>query len=747
MPAGARKSGGGKWRRLLVRLLLSALPLAVFIPHALGNRPLELLTRIENYLYDGRVRATLTRDVDPRIVIVDIDEASLGRVGQWPWPRGQVATLVNRLFDDYEARVVGFDVVFPEPGDAGLADAFEELRQSPLGSDPAAVRELASAQARLDGDRALAEAFIARDVVLGFVFKRRVSPEEPAVIGALPPHFAVDDPRVKAVEWVRPAGFTGNLPVLQEAAVAGGFFDTALVDTDGIVRRGPLFQEYEGRLYPSLALAVARLADPEAPVRFIFDAARPGVLTHVELGTGRAPVDRNGAVLIPFRGPVGSFPYVSAADVLDGTAPAATLEGAIVLVGTSAPGLLDIRPTPVSQEYVGVETHANVVAGLLDGSFPYRPDYVPLVEVTALVILALLTALAVPGLSPPAGLALAVVLGGLAIGAGFVAWIRAGIVIPVGGLALYVAIAALLQLTYGYFAETRRKRRLSRLFSQYVPPEVVSDLDAGEAEVSLEGETRQMSVLFSDVRGFTTISEGLSARELTQLMNEFLTPITAVIQEHRGTIDKYMGDAVMAFWGAPLADTDHARHAVEAALAMVRKMRALHPEFRARGWPELNIGVGISSGDMNVGNMGSRFRMAYTVLGDTVNLGSRLEGLTKQYGVDIIVSAATAAAVPDHLFRELDLVRVKGKLEPIAIHEPLGPSAAVSDGIRSEVAAFGAVLALYRGRQWGPALAALATLQAGNPLPLYDLYADRIRHFLDQPPAVDWDGVFVFQTK
>ncbi len=747
MAAADRKSGGGKWRTLLVRLLLSGLPLALFIPHALGTQPLEFLSRIENYLYDWRVRATLTRQVDPRIVIVDIDEASLGRVGQWPWPRTQVATLVNRLFDDYGARVVGFDVVFPEPGDAEAAGVFEELRQSPLAADPAAVRELAAAQVRLDGDRALAEAFIARDVALGFVFKRRVSPEEPAVIGALPAHFAVDDPRVAAVEWVRPAGFTGNLPALQQAAGAGGFFDTALVDSDGIVRRSPLFQAYQGRLYSSLALAVARLAEPGADLRFIFDAARPDVLTHVELGKGRAPVDRNGAVLIPFRGPVGSFPYVSAADVLDGTAPAATLQGAIVLVGTSAPGLLDIRPTPVGQEYVGVETHANVVAGLLDGSFPYRPGNADLLEVGSLVVLALLTALVVPGLSPPAGLLLAVALGGLAIGAGFLAWVRAGIVIPVGGLALYVAVAALLQLTYGYFTETRRKRRLSRLFSQYVPPEVVSDLDASEAEVSLDGETRQMSVLFSDVRGFTTISEGLSARELTQLMNEFLTPITAVIQDHRGTIDKYMGDAVMAFWGAPLADAEHARHAVEAALAMVRRMRALHPEFRARGWPELHIGVGISSGDMNVGNMGSRFRMAYTVLGDTVNLGSRLEGLTKQYGVDVIVSAATAAAVPDYLFRELDLVRVKGKLEPIAIHEPLGLVAGATEALRAEVLAFGDVLRLYRMRQWPAALSALDGLHAANPLPLYEMYRERVRHFAAEPPGPEWDGVFVFRTK
>ncbi len=747
MPAAARKSSGRRWQRWAVRLTLSALPLAVFIPHALGTRPLELLTRIESYLYDWRVRTTLTREVDPRIVIVDIDETSLGRVGQWPWPRVQIATLVDRLFDDYGVRVLGFDVVFPEPGGAEVAGVFEELRQSPLGADAAVVRELTAAAGRLDGDKAFAESLIARDVALGFVFKQQVSPDQPGVIGALPAYFAVADPRVLAVDWVRPAGYTGNLPRLQQSASAGGFFDTALVDSDGIVRRSPLFQTYQGRLYPSLALAVARLARPDAPVRFIFSAESPDVLTHVELGTCRATVDRNGAVLIPFRGPVGSFPYVSAVDVLDGTAPAAVLSGAIVLIGTSAPGLLDIRPTPVGQEYIGVETHANVIAGLLDGAFPYRPDNAALLEVAGLLALAVLTALVVPVLSPPVGLAVALALAGLAIGAGFLAWVRAGIVIPVGGLALYTVAAALLQLTYGYFAETRRKRRLSRLFSQYVPPEVVSDLDASEAEVSLEGETRQMSVLFSDVRGFTTISEGLTARELTRLMNEFLTPITAVIQEHRGTIDKYMGDAVMAFWGAPLSDPGHARHAVESARAMVLALRALHPEFRARGWPELNIGVGISSGDMNVGNMGSRFRMAYTVLGDTVNLGSRLEGLTKQYGVDIIVSAATAAAVPDHLFRELDLVRVKGKKAPVAIYEPLGPLAQVPETVRAEVDALSAVLALYRGKQWAAARTGLLQLKAARPLALYDLYLERIDHFAGDPPPLDWDGVFVFLTK
>jgi adenylate cyclase len=735
----------GKGRTVAIRLLLSALPLLAFAPHALGSRPVELLERIENYLYDWRVRATLKPQVDPRVVIVDIDESSLARLGQWPWPRSIVAQLVDRLFDDYGARVVGFDVVFPEPGIGESRRVLEAVRRLPDAAalDPA----LDDLEARLDGDRQLAEALIARDVVLGLVFKRAVSPGEPAALGVLPPHFVAADPRVDRVPWLEPAGYTANLGILQDAAIAGGFFDTSLVDNDGIVRRGPLFQRHAGQLYPSLALAVARLAAPAAEVRFVFSAERPELLTHVEVGAARVPVDRRGAALIPFRGPVGSFPYVPAADVVEGGANADTLRDALVLIGTSAPGLLDIRPTPAGREYVGVETHANMVAGMLDGSFPFVPDNARQIELLGLMALAVITALVVPALSPPLALLAAVSLGAAVLGAGFIVWLRAGMVIPTGALAVYAVLATLLQLTWGYFTETRQKRRLSRLFSQYVPPEVVQDLDASEAEATLEGETRSMSVLFSDVRGFTTISEGLSARDLTRLMNEFLTPITAVIQRHQGTIDKYMGDAVMAFWGAPRPDQDHARHALEAALGMIAAMRTLQPEFRARGWPTLNIGVGISTGEMSVGNMGSRFRMAYTVLGDTVNLGSRLEGLTKAYGVDILVSAATAAAVPDHVFREIDRVRVKGKREPVAIYEPLGPSAGVPPDDRESASAFAAALVDYRAQRWSAARERLRALQAVQSLPVYELYLQRLAAFESAPPPADWDGVYDFKTK
>ncbi len=289
-----------------------------------------------------------------------------------------------------------------------------------------------------------------------------------------------------------------------------------------------------------------------------------------------------------------------------------------------------------------------------------------------LFLIGALVALLLPRLSPQSSLLLVAAILIITMAGNLWLWTSFNLVIPVASLLGYTLVAGLLQITYGFFVEQRNKRHLSQIFGQYIPPRVVAEIDASGEKVSLEGETRVMSVLFSDVRGFTTISEGLSARELTQMMNEFLTPFTQVIQDYRGTIDKYMGDCVMAFWGAPLPDADHAKHALLAAFGMVRSVKLLDEPFAAKGWPSIRVGVGIASGEMNVGNMGSEFRIAYTVMGDTVNLGSRLEGLTKQYGVDIIVSAGTVALIPDFTFRELDLVRVKGKHEPVAIYEPVG---------------------------------------------------------------------------
>jgi len=281
-----------------------------------------------------------------------------------------------------------------------------------------------------------------------------------------------------------------------------------------------------------------------------------------------------------------------------------------------------------------------------------------------------------------------------------------------------------------------------------VPPELVDEMAQNPEAISLEGESREMTVLFSDVRGFTTISEGLDPKQLTQLMNAFLTPMTEVIHHNRGTIDKYMGDAIMAFWGAPLKDHEHAKHALTAAMQMIGALEKLQKDFAIKGWPAINIGVGLNSGLMTVGNMGSSFRMAYTVMGDTVNLGSRLEGLTKNYGVQIIVSEFTKAQVPEFAYRELDVVRVKGKDKPVIIYEPLGLAENIDKPTKDALKLYREALKLYRNQNWDLAEIQFVNLQKLEPTPyLYQMYIERIGFFRHTPPASDWDGVFNFETK
>lgn len=741
----------GVWRRrrkrALLGLSLAILPWTMLLPHSLGAYRWGFIDRAEGYLYDMRVRAALTGGLDPRIVIVDIDENSLAVEGQWPWPRVRIACLLDLLFDEYRVRVVGFDVNFPEPQENSALRLIDMLAQKRLPPDLADW--LQAQRASNEGDTRLAEAMVARDVVLGFVFKSTVEPGQPAEIGAIPGPIEVDGARLERVPWIDAQGYTGNLPVLQENATAAGFFDTPLVDEDGVVRRMPLIQRYRGGLYESLALAVARVATPGVRLEFGFRGSSAAVerLDFVALGDRVVRVDERGSVLTPFRGGVGSFPYVSAVDVLERRVPRDVLDDRIVLVGTSAPGLLDVRPTPVAKQYVGVEAHANMVAGLLDGNVKAVPPNVRAIDIVTLVSLFLLLGLVVANARPGSALLLVTAILVAIIAGNQWLFVRYGWVVPLAVPLIYVFLASFLLLAYGYFGEARRKRRLQGFFGQYVSPAIVRQLDTDDAELSLEGESRNMSVLFSDVRGFTTLSEGLTPRELTRMMNELLTPITEVIQAQRGTIDKYMGDAVMAFWGAPLADPEHARHAVLAALGLIDKAADLRETFASRGWPPIRIGVGVSTGTMNVGNMGSQFRMAYTVLGDTVNLGSRLEGLTKQYGVDVLVSDATRQAAADIVFREIDRVRVKGKLQPVAIHEPLGRRDLLSPDRVIAARRFEEALEAYRAQRFELAAGQLRELNEADGQELYAVYLRRIEHFLAHPPPADWDGVYVFETK
>ena len=739
--------------RGLARIVISGLALVVFILHIAATPRLEIIDRVENYLYDVRIRLTMPATVDNRIVIIDIDEASQAELGQWPWPRNTLATLVDRLFDDYGVRVFGLDVLFAEAEETSAERVLDELAAVASAEDSSVREKLAQMRATLDSNYRFAESLIARDVVTGFVFKDSLSPGEPETTGVLPaPIIRADDLAEVSVPFVDASGFAGNLQALQENAYTGGFFDSPLIDADGVFRRAPLVQRYNGNLYPSLALAVAHVALGSPTVGLQFAARDDGRMSGIELeaftlGEITIPVNEQVAVFIPYRGPQESFPFISAKDVLSGAAPAELLENKIALLGASAAGLLDLRSTPVGQRYIGVEAHANLIAGLIDGEIRQQPAYSDGLELFLLLVVAVLTAWLLPRLAPLSSLLFVVLVLLGAMAGNLWLWSSLGLVVPLASVLMYTLIAAMLQITYGFFIEQRNKRHLSQIFGQYIPPSLVEEIDASGEEISLEGETRDMSVLFSDVRGFTTISEGLDATELTRMMNEFLTPFTSAIQKHRGTIDKYMGDAVMAFWGAPLADEEHARHALMSAFDMLSAVESLDEPFAAKGWPAIRVGVGIASGEMNVGNMGSEFRIAYTVMGDTVNLGSRLEGLTKQYGVDIIVNDRTAELVPDFTFRELDLVRVKGKREPVAILEPLGPNEQIATDTAALLDRYARALAAYRAAEWDSAEHDFMLLKEDDDALLYNVYLDRIKRFRQNPPPEDWDGVFEHTTK
>ncbi len=725
--------------------------LLIFLVHASELYRFRFVDQLELLAYDARLVAGMPKDRDDRIVIVDIDERSLSEEGRWPWSRDKLSRFLDQLFNRYQAGMVAFDVVFAEPDESSGLTVLERLAEGDLAANADYKAQLSVLRPQLDFDGLFAEEIQKHPVVMGYYFSFDDPQAERS--GTLPePIFEKGVFQGKNVAFRKADGFGANLAQLQSSALSAGHFNPSL-DQDGVVRRVPMLVEFDGRYYSSLALEVARLAvgveelTPGFEKPLFGGKGYPG-LEWLQLGNRRIPVDRHVQTLVPYRGKKGSFPYISATDVLNGEAGDGLLKGSIVLVGTTAPGLLDLRATPVQEAYPGVEVHANLISGILDGRLQEFPAYAVGAEVTLLTLFGLTAAVVVPMLAPFSAMLLTA---GLLVGyiiINLMAWYLGDVVFPLASGLLMLLTMFLVNMSYGYFIETRGKRQLTGLFGQYVPPELVEEMAEQPDQYSLDADSRELTVLFSDVRGFTTLSEGLTPGELSNLMNEFLTPMTAVIHDQRGTIDKYMGDAIMAFWGAPLKDRDHAQHALEAGLLMIDRLKELNKAFRARKWPEIRIGVGINTGMMSVGNMGSEFRMAYTVLGDAVNLGSRLEGLTKQYGVSMIVSESTAAAVPDYVYRELDKVRVKGKDEPIAIYEPIGLRSKVDKSWRNEIKLYREALKQYRNQEWDIAELQFLNLRKSSRSPeLYQIYADRIAHFREHPPGADWDGVFTHTSK
>ena len=738
---------GSAVKKNLIRIAFGLALALVFLGHSARFYQIPLLNTLDAFAYDARLRLTTPGGVDQRIVILDLDEKSLAEQGRWPWSRDKMAALVSQLFDRYAVAMLGFDVVFAEPdGSSGLS-SLEAIASGELKGDAAFLSTLKGLRGPLNYDQRFADALRNRPVVLGYYFS---SVNGAHKSGALPaaalPAAAFAGKEIDFTLW---RGYGGNLPEFQQSAVNAGHFNP-LVDFDGVSRRVPMLVEHEGQYYESLSLAMARLLLGKPSLKPGFPDADSGGMEWLELAPVgsralRIPVDEQAASLIPYRGAQGSFTYLSAADALSGRLAPEALKGKIVLLGTTAPGLMDLRATPVGSAYPGVEIHANLLAGILDGGIKQKPSYVVGADALLLLLCALLLACSLPLLSPTRASLLALTVLSSVVGLNLWLW-TSGLVMPVAAIVSAILCIYAFNMSWGYFVETRSKRQFAELFGQYVPPELVDEMARDPERYSMEGKNEELTVLFSDVRGFTTISEGLDPKELTRLMNAYLGAMTAVVQKNRGTLDKYIGDAIMAFWGAPVANADHARQAVLTALEMQSELRRLDEPFKARGWPPLQIGVGISSGTMTVGDMGSPVRKSYTVMGDAVNLGARLEGITKQYGVGIIVSEATRALVGDIVYRELDRVRVKGKGEPVAIFEPLGGD--VGQAELDELTLWHQALRRYREQDWDQAELLLDQLSRISPQRmLYQIYAKRIVHCRANPPEAAWDGVTTFVTK
>ena len=657
------------------------------------------------------------------VVIVDLDEASLARHGQWPWPRTLLAFLVQRLFD-MGADVVAFDVVFAEPDRlsppniaAGLDGLSPALRQS--------LAELP------DHDVLFADAIARHAVVLGQPALHNVTAGfGTANSGAGTVAELGGDPRPFLQHY---AGLVRNMPLLEAAAGGIGMVTIAL-EQDGVARRVPLALVVEERILPALAIEALRLraGEPSLVIR-----SSPRGVVSVNAGGHVVPTDREGRLWIRYGMP-GEMPYLSAADILAGAVERTAVDGKIVLVGTTAAGLHDIKRTPLSPATPGVEVHAHLHETMLTGTHLRRPASVVGAEMVAIIVSGLLVVVLVPSFGALAAL---VAGGALMVCLAFASWylfVQHLILMDVSFAALAsFSIYALITYLQYLTAESERKT-VRAAFAQYLPAAVVERLASHPEHLRLGGESRIMTILFADVRGFTTMSETLEPEDLAHLVNRILTAMTGAVLEHGGTVDKYIGDCVMALWNAPLDDPEHARRACRGALALVEAVGRLDRELQeadvepGSSRPQrLVVGAGLNTGRAAVGNFGSTYRFDYTALGDTVNLAARLEGLSPVYGCPVVAGERTIAAVPDFATLELDVVQVKGRKEAVRIYAVLGDEQlAATPAFGKLREAHATILDLYPTGDAPAARRALAEARGlAGDLPLgilYDLYASRI---------------------
>jgi adenylate cyclase len=724
------------------RLACLALLIGFAALRVLDPAPVEEL-RVRTF--DGYQRIDPRKKIARPVTIVDIDDKSLEKLGQWPWPRTRIADLITEL-TRLGAVVIAFDVVFSEPdrlNPDAVADTLRNLDE--------ATRE--RLRALPSNDQVFADAIRASRVVLGesgsaqelAALDKTLPVTGLAMLGEEPQRFMFDFP-----------GLLRNTPVLEHAAAGRGLF-TINAERDGIVRRVPMIMLAQGQTMPSLTFEMLRVATGSGTI--LIKAEKAGIKSLAIKGFV-LPTDGNGQLWIHYARQDPSL-YVPVINVLERTVAPDKIAGKLVLIGTSAVGLNDIKTTPVSQNMPGVEIHAQVLESALTGVVISQPTYGIGIEFGTALLFGLLVIAFAPMFGPVTLVALGAVFATGLIGTSWYFYSQHRLLIDFT-YPLMSTTAIYLTLIFSSFVrEQAQRRQIRSAFGQYLSPALVAQLAQSPEKLVLGGEEREMTIMFSDMRGFTSISETYKSdpQGLTALMNRFLTPLSNAILNRKGTIDKYMGDAIVAFWNAPLDDKEHHLNGCEAALDMLEQVDMLNQEREQEAEDEgrpfipLNVGVGLNTGTCVVGNMGSDMRFDYSVFGDSVNLASRLEGQSKEYGFPIIVGSTTALAVKEKFaILELDFIMVKGKKEPEVIYAIAGREDTAQSGRFQRLRNLTIeMLACYRSRDWDGALAAIErgrrTDEANSLELLYKLYEVRIRGYIENPPPEDWNGAYALLTK
>jgi adenylate cyclase len=715
-------------KKILIQIALfifvSILTLVGYVIYPKVFEPFENKLNDSMFLFRGEKKA------DENVVIIDIDEKSLKELGQWPWSRNKVAKVLQNL-TDYGVAIIGLDVVFAEYDSSSPKKVLTELG-------------INSKDAK-DYDKILANTIASTPTIVGYVFyltddgfNEKLSPKNSAIL--------IEKNKPEKSFLIKPYRTILNIPEIQEAAYSNGYFNT-IPDQDGIVRSIPMLMDYDGALYPSLSLEMIRILLDERKItlKYFNQGAE-----YIQIGDVTIPTDTFGRMMINYRGEQHRYDYISAVDIYNKQVSPERLAGKIALLGTSASGLLDLRSTPFDSVYPGVEVHATAIDNILNGDFLSKPPWIigtDIVDILVCLIIAFVILL-IPSALLSFGIFTAFIFGifylhyyyltteGLLLNTFF----------PVIGVSLLFIIGE----SINYYFETKQKEKIKKKFAAKVSDAVVEELIKSNSDNILEAKEENITIFFSDIRGFTSISEQMgSAKELINLLNQYMTPMVEIIAKHNGTVDKFIGDAIMAYWNAPVHIKDHADEALKASIEQIFKLQELNIKFKQENKPNIDIGIGLNTGDSIVGEMGSFGRSDYTCIGDPVNLASRAEGLCKPYGAKIILTEFTKALLTkdEYFIRELDVVRVKGKEEPVKIYECIGyENQTWVKFSKEENNQYQEALALYKNSDFKSALDIFEQLNEQNTHKVYALYSDRCKHYIDNPPS-NFDGVFTFVTK